>query len=216
MSEDPSGRTKVGCSIKLADQKQGTDLDPNNMKWQPRGEGGGPGGGGSGRAPIQASVNVEPGASGRPMYAFTKAYSFIITGNVPDAYKATPLMWADGLPAGKVVTEKALPSALANCTRAKTSAMWLWAQSLCHKSCLLKAGPARGDVLLRSAHSTHNEGRGMCRRHHRLGLPEGGRPPVRRAGAAVRHDRRRGARPGPPASGPGCRCCAAEWGSQRG
>ena len=38
---------KVGCSIKFVSQRDGTDLDPGNVKYKPRGEGGGaPGGGG--------------------------------------------------------------------------------------------------------------------------------------------------------------------------
>jgi predicted RNA-binding protein with RPS1 domain len=37
---------KVGCSIKLASQRDGADLDPHHTKYRPRGEGGGGGGGG--------------------------------------------------------------------------------------------------------------------------------------------------------------------------
>eukprot|EP00887_Chlorella_sp_A99_P003531 scaffold7.g3531.t1 len=33
---------KIGCSIKLVDQRDGTDLDPNNLKYRPREGGGGP------------------------------------------------------------------------------------------------------------------------------------------------------------------------------
>lgn len=50
---------KVACSIKLVDQREGTDLDPHNVKWQPRGEGG-PGGHGS-RGPAQAAAVVQGG-----------------------------------------------------------------------------------------------------------------------------------------------------------
>ena len=60
VSED-QGRAKVACSIKLADQKTGADLDSAGTKWQPRGEGGS-GGGGYARAPIQADVKVADGA----------------------------------------------------------------------------------------------------------------------------------------------------------
>jgi hypothetical protein len=60
VSED-QGRAKVACSIKLADQKTGADLDPAGAKWQPRGEGGGGGGGGYSRAPMQADVKVAQG-----------------------------------------------------------------------------------------------------------------------------------------------------------
>ncbi|GAB4812977.1 hypothetical protein N2152v2_000023 [Parachlorella kessleri] len=35
---------KIGCSIKLVSQRDGTDLDPHNLKYRPRQEGGGPGG----------------------------------------------------------------------------------------------------------------------------------------------------------------------------
>lgn len=39
--EGGGGRgARVACSIKLVDQKTGDDLDPNNLKWQPRGAGG--------------------------------------------------------------------------------------------------------------------------------------------------------------------------------
>ena len=34
---------KIGCSIKLVSQRDGTDLDPHNLKYRPRPEGGGPG-----------------------------------------------------------------------------------------------------------------------------------------------------------------------------
>lgn len=50
---------KVACSIKLVDQREGTDLDPHNVKWQPRGEGG-PGGHGA-RGPAQAAAVVQQG-----------------------------------------------------------------------------------------------------------------------------------------------------------
>jgi hypothetical protein len=56
--DDGSGRgSKVGCSIKLVDQKSGEDLDVHNLKWQPRREGEG-----RGRATIGAAVaQVEQG-----------------------------------------------------------------------------------------------------------------------------------------------------------
>jgi hypothetical protein len=50
---------KVACSIKLVDQREGTDLDPHNVKWQPRGEGG-PGGYGS-KGPAQVAAVVQQG-----------------------------------------------------------------------------------------------------------------------------------------------------------
>ena len=50
---------KVACSIKLVDQREGTDLDPHNTKWQPRGEGG-PGGYGS-KGPAQVAAVVQQG-----------------------------------------------------------------------------------------------------------------------------------------------------------
>ncbi|BDA46039.1 probable nucleolar protein of 40 kDa [Coccomyxa sp. Obi] len=52
---------KVACSIKLVDQREGTDLDPHNVKWQPRGEGG-PGGHGP-RGPAQAAAVVQQGGT---------------------------------------------------------------------------------------------------------------------------------------------------------
>jgi len=51
---------KVGCSIKLVNQRDGTDLDPNFLKYRPRGEGGGDRGG---RAPLGAAAGeVKAGA----------------------------------------------------------------------------------------------------------------------------------------------------------
>lgn len=51
---------KVGCSIKLVNQRDGTDLDPNFLKYRPRGEGGG---GGGRPAPLgMAAGDVKPGA----------------------------------------------------------------------------------------------------------------------------------------------------------
>ena len=42
--DDGSGRgPKIGCSIKLVDQKTGEDMDPMGSRYKPRGEGG-PGG----------------------------------------------------------------------------------------------------------------------------------------------------------------------------
>ncbi len=54
---------KVACSIKLVDQREGTDLDPHNVKWQPRGEGGP---GGHGRGPAQPAAVVQQGAQWVP------------------------------------------------------------------------------------------------------------------------------------------------------
>ena len=53
---------KVACSIKLADQREGTDLDPSNTKYQPRGEGPADG---PIRGPITATAVV---ARGTAMY----------------------------------------------------------------------------------------------------------------------------------------------------
>lgn len=58
VTQDERG-PKVGCSIKLVSQRDGTDLDPENVKYKPRGEGGGggPGGGGfRGQMPIGAAA----------------------------------------------------------------------------------------------------------------------------------------------------------------
>ena len=41
VSQDERG-PKVGCTIKYVSQNDGTDLDPANSKYRPRGEGGGP------------------------------------------------------------------------------------------------------------------------------------------------------------------------------
>ena len=46
-TDDPGAPPKIGCSIKLVNQKEGNDLDPHGLKYRPRGEGGGGGGGGS-------------------------------------------------------------------------------------------------------------------------------------------------------------------------
>jgi len=43
---------RIGCSMKLVSQGDGRDLDPNNLQYKPRGEGGGPGG----RPPVGQSV----------------------------------------------------------------------------------------------------------------------------------------------------------------
>ena len=58
VSEEPGQKMKVACSIKLVDQREGTDLDPTNTKYQPRGEGPP---GGHGRGPITASAAVAKG-----------------------------------------------------------------------------------------------------------------------------------------------------------
>lgn len=58
VSEEPGQKMKVGCSIKLADQREGTDLDPTNTKYQPRGEGPA---GGPGRGPSTAAAAVAKG-----------------------------------------------------------------------------------------------------------------------------------------------------------
>ncbi|KAL4418798.1 hypothetical protein ABPG77_010207 [Micractinium sp. CCAP 211/92] len=46
---------KIGCSIKLVSQTDGTDLDPANSKYRPRGEGGG---GFQGQQPIGAAAGT--------------------------------------------------------------------------------------------------------------------------------------------------------------
>lgn len=38
---DPGRGPKIGCSIKLVSQKDGSDLDPNNLKFKPRQSDGG-------------------------------------------------------------------------------------------------------------------------------------------------------------------------------
>ncbi len=39
--DDESGRgPKIGCSIKLVDQTSGEDMDPNGLRYKPRGEAG--------------------------------------------------------------------------------------------------------------------------------------------------------------------------------
>lgn len=49
--DDNTGRTRIGCSVKLANQRDGTDLDPHGINYQPR-----PEGGGGGRAPVGAQA----------------------------------------------------------------------------------------------------------------------------------------------------------------
>ena len=63
----------------VAAQSDGTDLDPHNLKWQPRGEGGGRSG-----APAAVAA-VEEGASCRGGVAFLPAFS-------PGA-RAAPKCW---------------------------------------------------------------------------------------------------------------------------
>eukprot|EP00775_Hariotina_reticulata_P012440 gene12440-12577_t len=53
VGEDARG-PKIGCSMKLVDQADGTDLDPKNMRYRPRGEAGA--GGHHSKAPIGASA----------------------------------------------------------------------------------------------------------------------------------------------------------------
>lgn len=50
---------KIGASIKLVSQKDGRDMDPQNTKFQPRGEGGPPGQGG--RRPVGAQAGATTG-----------------------------------------------------------------------------------------------------------------------------------------------------------
>jgi len=49
--DENTGRTRIGCSLKLANQRDGTDLDPHGINYQPR-----PEGGGGGRAPVGAQA----------------------------------------------------------------------------------------------------------------------------------------------------------------
>ncbi len=60
VSEEPGQKMKVACSIKLADQREGADLDPTNTKYQPRGEGpaGGPGRGATAAAAVAKGTAV--------------------------------------------------------------------------------------------------------------------------------------------------------------
>lgn len=65
---------KVGCSIKLVDQRHGTDLDPHNVKWQPRGESPqGP----SSRGPIQASADVKQGGNTQRGPSYNRSMIFL-------------------------------------------------------------------------------------------------------------------------------------------
>lgn len=61
VSEEAGQKMKVACSIKLVDQREGTDLDPSGTKYQPRGEGPP---GGQGRGPITAAAVVAKGDHG--------------------------------------------------------------------------------------------------------------------------------------------------------
>lgn len=62
MSEDPSGRgPRIGCSIKLVNQSSGEDLDPQALRYRPRGEAGGPGGKQRGAIGSDAATVVEGG-----------------------------------------------------------------------------------------------------------------------------------------------------------
>ena len=60
VSQEPGQKMKVACSIKLVDQREGTDLDPSNTKYQPRGEGAQ----GGSRGPITANAAVAKGRHG--------------------------------------------------------------------------------------------------------------------------------------------------------
>eukprot|EP00877_Chromochloris_zofingiensis_P006031 jgi/Chrzof1/1681/Cz10g17030.t1 len=62
VSEDPSGRgPRIGCSIKLVNQSSGEDLDPQALRYRPRGEAGGPGGKQRGAIGSDAATVVEGG-----------------------------------------------------------------------------------------------------------------------------------------------------------
>lgn len=49
--DESTGKTRIGCSVKLANQREGTDLDPHGINYQPR-----PDGGFGGRAPVGAQA----------------------------------------------------------------------------------------------------------------------------------------------------------------
>jgi len=76
VSEEPGQKMKVACSIKLVDQREGTDLDPTNTKYQPRGEGPP---GGHGRGPITAGAAVAKG----PLVACTSTLSMRDSCSLP-------------------------------------------------------------------------------------------------------------------------------------
>lgn len=63
VTEEPGAKMKVACSIKLVDQREGTDLDPTNTRYQPRGEGPS---GGPGRGPPTAVAAVAKGTASLP------------------------------------------------------------------------------------------------------------------------------------------------------
>jgi hypothetical protein len=59
VSDDGSGRgPRIGCSIKLVNQADGTDLDPGGSRYRPRGGGAGGGGGGRGGGPVGADAGA--------------------------------------------------------------------------------------------------------------------------------------------------------------
>ncbi|WIA36670.1 hypothetical protein OEZ86_007953 [Tetradesmus obliquus] len=69
---------KIGCSMKLVDQADGTDLDPQNLRYRPRGEGGQ--GGPGGRAPVGASAGEVRGGAIDWGYLATRPDAFGSTG----------------------------------------------------------------------------------------------------------------------------------------
>ncbi|WIA16485.1 hypothetical protein OEZ85_013166 [Tetradesmus obliquus] len=69
---------KIGCSMKLVDQADGTDLDPQNLRYRPRGEGGQ--GGPGGRAPVGANAGEVRGGAIDWGYLATRPDAFGSTG----------------------------------------------------------------------------------------------------------------------------------------
>ncbi|KAF6261416.1 hypothetical protein COO60DRAFT_1636853 [Scenedesmus sp. NREL 46B-D3] len=69
---------KIGCSMKLVDQSDGTDLDPQNLRYRPRGEGGQ--GGPGARAPVGASAGEVRGGAVDWGYLATRPDAFGSSG----------------------------------------------------------------------------------------------------------------------------------------
>lgn len=73
--ESGGGRPKVGCSIKLVTQSDGTDLDPNFLKYKTREEGGG--GGPRGRQAVGANAGAS--GLGSVLKLFQELFGHILT-----------------------------------------------------------------------------------------------------------------------------------------
>lgn len=79
VGEDDRGRgPKIGCSMKLVDQADGTDLDPQNLRYRPRGDPHAPQGGG--KAPIGAHAGEVKGGAIDWGYLATRPDAFGSTG----------------------------------------------------------------------------------------------------------------------------------------